>query len=102
MENGKTSDPRKARRLAKVLTHDLRLQILRLSVERDAPLSPREAAEELPAALSNVAYHFHVLADVEALSPAGPADQAGGHLYSPNPSVIETPAVRELLAAAAG
>lgn len=88
-------------RLAKALDHDLRRRIMRLSIERSAPVSPPEAAKELAGGLSNVAYHFHVLAEVEALVLTDTRSEPNvtQHFYSPNPLVVEAPAVKELLAA---
>jgi DNA-binding transcriptional ArsR family regulator len=87
-------------RLTKALEHDLRLRIMRLSIERSAPVNPREAAKDLSgAALSNVAYHFRVLAEVDALVPSGTPSVHGDQLYSPNPLVVQAPMVEELLAA---
>lgn len=87
-------------RLTAALAHELRLQIMRLSVERSA-VSPREAAKQLPAVLSNVTYHFRVLADANALvlCDTRAVDGVTQDLYSPNPVAIEVPAVKELLAA---
>lgn len=88
-------------RLTAALAHELRLQILRLSVESSAPVSPRKAAEELPAGLSNVAYHFRVLAEVDALvlSDTSSVEGVTQELYSPNPVAVKMPAVEELLTA---
>ncbi len=99
----KHGDSREATRLARVLAHDLRLQIMRLSIERSDPVSPREASEELSAVLGTVAYHFRVLADVDALEPMGtrPVRGATQHFYAPNPSVVEMPMVKEILSATA-
>jgi hypothetical protein len=86
-------------RLTKALEHDLRLRIMRFSIDRTSAVSPREAAEELPATLSQVAYHFHVLADVKALAPTevAPVAETGQRRYSPNPLIFEIPMVKEIL-----
>jgi DNA-binding transcriptional ArsR family regulator len=94
-------DSKKRARLAQALSHDLRLRILRISVERAGPISPREAAKELSTGLSNIAYHFHVLVDLEALrrEEGGSAIASAQDVYSPEPAVVAMPMVKELLAA---
>jgi predicted transcriptional regulator len=86
-------------RLTQALEHDLRLRIMKLSVDRSGPVSPYEVSRELAAPLSSVAYHFQVLADVSALSPDGPPSAAGAAqcAYSPNPLIFEIPMVKEIL-----
>lgn len=99
----KRGESKNATRLVKVLAHDLRQQIMRLSIDRTSPVSPREASEELPAVLSNVAYHFRVLAEVNALQLDETRSVRGvtQHFYSPNPTVVEMPMVKEILTATA-
>ena len=86
-------------RLTQALEHDLRLRIMRLSIERSGPLTPREASGDLAAPLSSVAYHFKVLAGVKALSPGEPPSAGGAAqcAYSPNPLIFEIPVVKEIL-----
>jgi predicted transcriptional regulator len=86
-------------RLTQALENDLRLQIMRLSIDRSGPVTPREASRELAAPLSNVAYHFKVLADVKALAPGEPTSAGGAAqcAYLPNPLIFEIPVVKEIL-----
>ena len=52
-------------RLAKALSHPLRVRVLTLLNQRVA--SPSELAEELGAPLGNVAYHVRILLDLDLL-----------------------------------
>jgi DNA-binding transcriptional ArsR family regulator len=78
--DGEDSD----RALLKALTHRLRLELLRLILDRQV-LSPSEAAliKELP--LSNVSYHFRVLAAAGAveLRKTEPVRGSIQHFYGP-------------------
>jgi DNA-binding transcriptional ArsR family regulator len=47
--------------MAKMLTHPLRLQILKLIDEGEKPMSPSMLAEQLQAPLGNVSYHVRQL-----------------------------------------
>lgn len=86
-------------RLTQALEHDLRLQIMRFSIDKSSPVTPREASGELAAPLSSVAYHFKVLADVKAITPGEPTSTAGAAqcAYSPNPLIFEIPVVKDIL-----
>lgn len=66
------------------LRHPLRRQILRTMVEQK-PISPREVSDELKEPLSNVSYHFRVLADCGAVALVGQTPVRGSmqHFYSP-------------------
>lgn len=86
-------------RLTQALEHDLRLRIMKLSIDRSGPVTPHEASAELAAPLSSVAYHFQVLADVKAVTPDGPPSVGGAAqcAYSTNPLIFEIPVVKEIL-----
>lgn len=47
--------------IAKMLTHPLRLQIMKMLDESDGPMSPSMLAERLEAPLGNVSYHVRQL-----------------------------------------
>lgn len=66
------------------LRHPLRRQILRTMVEQK-PISPREVSNELKEPLSNVSYHFRVLADCGAVVLVGETPVRGSmqHFYAP-------------------
>ncbi len=100
---GKKRGPEDNRRLAKALGHDLRLRILRLLIAKSEPVSPKEASNELSEVLSNVSYHFRVLAEHQALKLRRKRAVRGSteHFYSPNPRVVEMPMVQQILSATA-
>jgi len=77
------------------LRHPLRREILREMVGVEA-ISPREVAGTLDQPLSNVSYHFRVLADCGAVNLTGTKPVRGSmqHFYR---IAIETPWAREVL-----
>jgi DNA-binding transcriptional ArsR family regulator len=81
------------------LQHPVRRAILRKLVEVPAPISPREAAEGIDAALSTVSYHFRVLSS-SGLADLDHTQQVRGalqHFYVADPLVDRFPWVRETL-----
>jgi hypothetical protein len=81
MPNPPHSDdgPAPDHRLVRALDHPLRVGFLRLLAERQA-LSPREALGFLDGgevALSSLAYHVWLLAQLDLVEPAGDFDPAG-------------------------
>lgn len=77
------------------LRHPLRRDILREMIGKEA-ISPREVAGALDQPLSNVSYHFRVLADCGAVNLVGTKPVRGSmqHFYGIS---IETPWAREVL-----
>ncbi len=72
--------PAPDQRLVRALDHPLRVGFLRLLAERQA-LSPREALGSLDGgevALSSLAYHVRLLAQLELVEPAGDLDRERG------------------------
>lgn len=84
-----------------LLRHDTRKRILRLLINGEVRTSPKEAAVELGEPLTDVAYHFRVLAEYEAVELVGTAMVRGGeqHFYFTNPRFVDDPLVRQILAA---
>jgi hypothetical protein len=71
--------PAPDQRLVRALDHPLRVGFLRLLAGREA-LTPREAVGFLnggEVALSSLAYHVRLLAQLELVEPAGKLDPAG-------------------------
>jgi DNA-binding transcriptional ArsR family regulator len=95
-------DDEHAQQVLQALNHELRRRIMRLILGgRDAVVSPTEASQSLDAPLSNVSYHFRVLAKSRALDITKERPVRGSikHFYSANPAVVEMPMVAEVLAA---
>jgi hypothetical protein len=77
--SGRDDGPAPDQRLVRALDHPLRVGFLRLLADREA-LSPREALGLLEGgevALSSLAYHVRLLAQLELVEPAGGIDAAG-------------------------
>jgi predicted transcriptional regulator len=79
--------------LPKALMHPVRRDILRLMVERGEPVSPKQAAAELPVALNIAAYHCRVLEKrgVVRLSHLEQAKSSLEHFYVIEPGVSSLP-----------
>ena len=67
--SGKPSAEDELARLARLLAHPIRVQILDLLHEQDA--SPSDLTPEIGESLGTVAYHFKLLADAGALELRG-------------------------------
>jgi DNA-binding transcriptional ArsR family regulator len=88
------------------LGHPLRRQILRAMADQDR-ISPREISDELCEPLSNVSYHFRVLAGCGAVTLVDTEPVRGSvrHFYSPTieePWALAVLGVREEAVMAAG
>lgn len=72
--------------LLRALRHPTRRRILSRLLVGKHPASPRQVAENLREPLSNVSYHFLVLADCGAvvLVDTAPARGSVQHFYEPN------------------
>jgi DNA-binding transcriptional ArsR family regulator len=82
------------------LRHPLRRTILRTLAGSDREAgSPRELSDELNASLSNVSYHFRVLAKCKAvdLVRIEPARGSMQHFYSPAEKFMADPTVTAVL-----
>lgn len=93
----KIEDPDQA--LLFLLRHPLRKRLLRLYVESDESLSPKELADFIKQPLSNVAFHVRALRDHGALELARerPARGAVEHFYRSTTLVDAVPWAREAL-----
>ena len=94
-------DDEPAGAVLRALGHPLRRRIMRHLMGDGEPTSPTETARLLNASLSNVSYHFRVLASARALEKTGERAVRGAiqHFYRVNPGVSEMPMVTEVLAA---
>ncbi|HEY5053135.1 MAG TPA: helix-turn-helix domain-containing protein [Solirubrobacterales bacterium] len=76
------------------LNHRLRRQILRiaLALPEGAAISPVETAQIVDRKLSNVSYHFRVLAEKEALVMVDTGNVRGSveHFYRPSAALIDS------------
>jgi DNA-binding transcriptional ArsR family regulator len=79
-----TLDERRAV-IAKMLTHPLRLQILKLLDENEKPMSPSMLAETLEAPLGNVSYHVRQLLGAKFILLKRTKQRRGAveHFYAP-------------------
>jgi DNA-binding transcriptional ArsR family regulator len=79
--------------LIALLKHPLRRLLLRLYVEEDGELSPRELAVFTTTHLSNVSYHVRVLAQYGAVKLVDTQPRRGSveHFYEATPLVDEVP-----------
>lgn len=82
-----------------LLIHPVRLEILKLAVKNEEPISPNRVAGELGECLSNVSYHARVLSDAGALVVVEeqPPQGALRQLYLPDETVAGEDRVREVL-----
>ncbi len=80
-------------RLLQVLRHPLRKQLLRLYVEEDGMLSPKELSVFTKRHVSNVGYHVRVLVDYEAVEIVAEQQRRGSveHFYEATSLVDEVP-----------
>lgn len=80
-------------RLLHVLRHPLRKQLLRLYVEEDGMLSPKELSVFTKRHVSNVGYHVRVLVDYGAVEIVAEEKRRGSieHFYEATSLVDEVP-----------
>ena len=80
-------------RLLHVLRHPLRKQLLRLYVEEDGMLSPKELSVFTKGHVSNVGYHVRVLVDHGVVEIVAEQQRRGSveHLYEATGLVDEVP-----------
>jgi DNA-binding transcriptional ArsR family regulator len=81
------------------LNHPTRQELLKLYLEKDAALSPKELAELTGEKLPTVSYHVRVLADKNAIELAEeePVRGSVAHFYRPTALTKSTPWVLESL-----
>jgi DNA-binding transcriptional ArsR family regulator len=80
-------------RLLRVLAHPLRKQLLRLYMQEDGMLSPKELSDFTKKHVSNVGYHVRVLVEFGAVEIVAEQQRRGSveHFYEPTPLVDEVP-----------
>lgn len=80
-------------RLLQILRHPLRKQLLRLYVEEDGMLSPKELSVLTKKHVSNVGYHVRVLVDYGAVEIVAEEKRRGSveHFYEATSLVDEVP-----------
>lgn len=100
--NGAGRDPEQA--LLVCLRHPLRQQLLRLYVEEDGMLSPKELSVLTKRQVSNVGYHVRVLVDYGAVEIVAEEKRRGSveHFYEATPLVDEVPWARGALGLGGG
>jgi DNA-binding transcriptional ArsR family regulator len=81
------------------LNHPLRRELLKIYLERDAPLSPKELSKLTGKKLPTISYHVRVLADMNTLelTEEEPVRGSVAHFYEPTVHTKETPWVLESL-----
>ena len=81
------------------LNHPTRRELLRLFLEKDVPLSPKELADHTGENLSTISYHVHVLADKYAveLAEEEPVRGSIAHFYRASALARRTAWVRASL-----
>jgi DNA-binding transcriptional ArsR family regulator len=81
------------------LNHPTRRELLRLYLEKDAALSPKELADLTGQKLSTISYHVRVLADKNAIELAEeePVRGSVAHFYRPTALTKSTSWVLETL-----
>ncbi|MGN6217415.1 MAG: hypothetical protein ACTHN7_10755 [Solirubrobacterales bacterium] len=86
-------------RLLQVLAHPLRKLLLRLYVEEDGMLSPKELSVFTKKHVSNVGYHVRVLVDYGAVEIVAEEKRRGSveHFYEATSLVDEVPWARAAL-----
>ena len=91
-------------RLLHVLRHPLRKQLLRLYVEEDGMLSPKELSVFTKRHVSNVGYHVRVLVDYGAVEIVAEEKRRGSveHFYEATPLVDEVSWARAALGLGGG
>lgn len=80
-------------KLLQILRHPLRKQLLRLYVEEDGMLSPKELSVFTKRHVSNVGYHVRVLVDYGAVEIVAEEKRRGSveHFYEATSLVDEVP-----------
>lgn len=80
-------------KLLQVLAHPLRKRLLRLYVQEDGMLSPKELSDFTKKHVSNVGYHVRVLVDYGAVEIVAEQKRRGSveHFYEATPLVDEVP-----------
>jgi len=78
-------------RLLQVLAHPLRKQLLRLYVQENGMLSPKELSDFTKKHISNVGYHVRVLVEYEAVEIVAEQQRRGSveHFYEATSLVDE-------------
>lgn len=86
-------------KLLQVLAHPLRKQLLRLYVQEDGMLSPKELSVFTKRHVSNVGYHVRVLVECEAVEIVAEEKRRGSveHFYEATGLVDEVPWARAAL-----
>lgn len=95
-------DEKHADAVLKALNHQLRRRIMRVILgRRGKSVSPAEVSKLLDVPLSNVSYHFRVLAKSRALDKTSERPVRGSikHFYRANEAVTKMPMVTAVLAA---
>jgi DNA-binding transcriptional ArsR family regulator len=95
-------DEKHAEAVLGALNHSLRRRIMRIALSKGRrSISPTEAAKLLGVPLSNVSYHFRVLAKRKALEMTSQQPVRGSikHFYRANQAVKKMPMVTAVLAA---
>jgi DNA-binding transcriptional ArsR family regulator len=102
MAAGKGIGPEAA--LLFVLQHPLRRRLLRLYVEEEGMLSPKELADFTKQHLSKVGYHVRVLAEKGAVAIVAEEQRRGAveHFYEATNLVDQVPWGRAVLGVAEG
>lgn len=85
--------------LVAALNHPTRRRLLKLYLEKNAPLSPRELADLTGEKLTTISYHVRVLADKNAIELAEeePVRGSVAHFYRVTALTRRTPWVRQSL-----
>lgn len=94
-----TGDGGLTERLVKGFDHPLRKSILLRVLKRGEPASPNETRQELEVPVSNVSYHFDVLAKLKliGLHHTRPRRGATEHFYEASPEILGHPLVLAFL-----
>jgi DNA-binding transcriptional ArsR family regulator len=95
-------DEKHAEAVLGALNHKMRRQIMRIALGKGRKsVSPTEASKLLEVPLSNVSYHFRVLAKSKAIDIAAEQPVRGSikHFYRANQAVTKMPMVTAVLAA---
>jgi DNA-binding transcriptional ArsR family regulator len=99
-ETRRVNDEEHANNVLRALNHELRRRIMRLLlVDRVKVVSPTEVSRRLEVPLSNVSYHFRVLAQSRAvdMTQERPVRGSVKHFYRANRAVAKMPMVAEVL-----
>src|ERR1700709_1791339 len=95
----KERDDGHADAVLRALGHPMRRRIMRLLLEDADATSPTQAARRLNVRLSQVSYHFRMLAEARALQLTGERPVRGSvqHFYRVDRTVAEMPMVVAVL-----